>query len=156
MLYRLYIPEEFDALYAIEQVCFQPPLRFGREYMRRLIRRTNAATWIAEENNRMYGFGITDWAQETREIVAYIETLEVLPEVRGKGVGGELLRRMENSAWVAGASVSWLHVDAENAGAIRIYQRHGYRLRGRERNYYGRGKAALIFEKPLIGARAMV
>jgi ribosomal-protein-alanine N-acetyltransferase len=153
--YRLYEPEDFDALYAIEESCFQPPLRFSRGYMRRLIRRTNAATWVVEDSDLMCGFGVVDWAEETAEVIAYIQTLEVLADVRGKGMGGELLRRMENSAWVSGASVSWLHVDAENAGAIRVYERHGYRLRGKERDYYGRGRAALIYGKPLVGERAM-
>jgi [ribosomal protein S18]-alanine N-acetyltransferase len=153
VLYRLYQPEEFDELYAIEEVCFQPPLRFNRGYMRELIRQADAATWIAENGGRMCGFGVVEWARETAEVVAYIQTLEVLPELRGKGVGGELLRSMEGSAWVAGASVSWLHVDAENAGAIRVYERLGYQLIGEEEDYYGRGRAALVYEKPLVGGR---
>ena len=151
MHYRLYEPQDFDALYAIEEVCFQPPLRFNRGYMRQLIRQPDAATWIAEDGGRMSGFGVVEWARETAEVVAYIETLEVLPEGRGKGVGGELLRRMEGSAWVAGASVCWLHVDRENAGAIRVYERFGYQPIGKEEDYYGRGRAALIYEKPLAG-----
>jgi len=152
--YRLYEPQDFDALYAIEEVCFQPPLRFNRGYMRQLIRQPDAATWIAEDGGRMSGFGVVEWARETAEVVAYIETLEVLPEGRGKGVGGELLRRMEGSAWVAGASVCWLHVDRENAGAIRVYERFGYELVGKEKNYYGRGIAALVYAKPQDGKRA--
>ncbi|MGA2048851.1 MAG: N-acetyltransferase [Terracidiphilus sp.] len=151
MRYRLYEPDDFDALYAIEEVCFQPPLRFGRGYMRQLIQQPDAATWIAENGGQMCGFGVVEWAREKAELAAYIQTLEVLPEARAKGVGGELLRRMEGSAWVACACSSWLHVDAENAGAIRVYERFGYRLVGKEEDYYGRGRAALIYEKPLAG-----
>jgi ribosomal protein S18 acetylase RimI-like enzyme len=44
-------------------------------------------------------------------------------------------------------------VDAENAGAIRVYERSGYRLIGKEEDYYGRGRAALIYEKRLVGER---
>jgi hypothetical protein len=36
MLYRRYLPEDFNALYAIEEACFQQPFRFGRRYMRQL------------------------------------------------------------------------------------------------------------------------
>ena len=156
MHYRLYEPEDFDALYAIEEVCFQPPLRFGRRYIRQLIEQLDAATWIAENGGQMCGFGVVEWTREKADLVAYIQTLEVLPEWRGRGVGGELLRRMEGSAWVAGGSISWLHVDAENAGAIRVYERFGYRLVGKEEDYYGRGRAALIYEKPLAGASDVV
>lgn len=149
MLYRLYKPEDLAALYAIEEVCFQPPHRFSRGYMRQLIRQPNAATWVAEQGGRMCGFGLIEWMLEAGNMVAYVQTLEVVPEVRGQGVGGELLRRMENSACVAGAAGVWLHVDAENALAIRVYERHGYQLSGREEDYYGHGRAALIYARPL-------
>lgn len=149
MHYRLYTPEDFAALYAIEEVCFQPPLRFSRGYMRQLIQEPNAATWIAEQDGRMSGFAIVEWTSEETGELAYIQTLEVLPETRGQGVGGELMRRMESSASAAGAEAIWLHVDQENAAAIHVYERHGYQLRGRRAGYYGRGTAALIYEKPL-------
>jgi ribosomal protein S18 acetylase RimI-like enzyme len=72
-----------------------------------------------------------------------------MPEARGQGVGAELLRCVENSALAAGASEMWLHVDAENAAAIRVYERHGYTLRSRVKDYYGRGRAGLIYVKHL-------
>ena len=37
MLYRLYQPGDFAALYAVEELCFEPPFRFSRAYMRQLI-----------------------------------------------------------------------------------------------------------------------
>ena len=79
----------------------------------------------------------------------YLQTLEVSPDWRGQGVGGELLRRVEGSARAVGAEGIWLHVDAENAGAIRMYERRGYGLRGREEDYYAVGGVALIYAKPL-------
>ena len=150
MLYRLYEPEDFAALYAIEEVCFKPPHRFSREYMRQLIRQADAATWIVDDEGRMCGFGIVEWDREGGDVVAYVQTLEVLPEVRGQGVGGELLQLMERSARDAGSEAIWLHVDAENAAAVRVYERSGYGLSGREEDYYGRGRAGLVFAKALV------
>jgi ribosomal protein S18 acetylase RimI-like enzyme len=150
MLYRAYRPEDFDALYAIEEACFQPPLRFDRAYMRRLVSSSDAATWIAEaEAGQMAGFAIVEWSEEAGACVAYIQTIEVAPEKRRLGVGAELMRRVEQSAQSAGAAAIWLHVDAENANAIRLYEACGYRRKGREANYYPRGRAALIYAKPL-------
>ncbi|MGH9600460.1 MAG: GNAT family N-acetyltransferase [Terracidiphilus sp.] len=149
MLYRLYAPPDFAALYAIEEICFEPPLRFGRAYMRQLIASSSAAVWIAEENGRMAGFAIVDWAEVARGVVAYIQTIELAPEHRGLGVGGELLHRLEGSARAAGARAIWLHVDAENAAAIRLYEAHGYKRKGREEHYYARGRPALIYAKRL-------
>lgn len=149
MNYRLYQPGDFDPLYAIEEACFQPPLRFSRGYMRRLVTSTKAATWIAEDNGRLAGFAIVEWSADEFSTVAYIQTLEVAQEQRGQGIGTELMRRMESSAQQASASLIWLHVDAENAGAIRLYEAHGYRFEGREENYYARRRDALIYAKKL-------
>jgi len=154
VLYRPYKPEDFAQLYAIEEACFTPRFRFGRRYMRQLVGRSNAATWIAEEDGRMSGFAIVEWTRERGGTVAYMQTLEVVPDRRGQGVGGELLCRAEDSARVVGAQRIWLHVDAKNVEAIRIYEARGYLCEGREENYYARRRAALIYAKPLESAMA--
>jgi ribosomal protein S18 acetylase RimI-like enzyme len=148
-LYRPYKPEDFDPLYALEELCFEPPSRFSRRYMRQLVSRVNAATWIAEEDGRLIGFAIAEWASQGGGVTAYIQTIEVAPEARGRGVGSELLSRIEGSARLAGACLIWLHVEAVNAGAIRLYESQGYRCEGREENYYPLGRAALIYRKRL-------
>jgi ribosomal protein S18 acetylase RimI-like enzyme len=56
---------------------------------------------------------------------------------------------MELSARERGASVIWLHVDATNEAAIRLYQAHGFRHQGRQPNYYTRGRAADVYVKSL-------
>jgi ribosomal-protein-alanine N-acetyltransferase len=127
-------------------------LRFSRAYMRRLVSSSDAATWIAEEEDgQMAGFAIVEWSGDAGERIAYIETIEVAPEKRRLGVGWELMRRVEQSAQSAGARAIWLHVDVENAGAIRLYEAHGYQRKGREANFYPRGRAALVYEKSLAG-----
>jgi ribosomal-protein-alanine N-acetyltransferase len=149
VLYRRYTPKDFDQLYALEEACYQPPLRFGRGYMHQLVSSSDSATWVAEEDGRMAGFGLVEWAEETEGVIAYIQTLEVAPDKRGQGVGGELLRLIEGSARAAGAQLIWLHVDAENASAIRLYEAHGYLCEGEKANYYARSRDALIYAKKL-------
>jgi ribosomal-protein-alanine N-acetyltransferase len=114
--------------------------------MRQLVEAADAATWIAEEAGQMAGFAIVEWTEGT----AYIQTLEVMPEWRGAGVGGELLRRMERSALAGDSEMIWLHVDAENDGAIRLYERNGYSYENRQEDYYGLGRAALVYTKRLL------
>jgi ribosomal protein S18 acetylase RimI-like enzyme len=147
--YRLYQLDDFPQLYALEELCFQPPDRFSRRYLRSLVSRANAATWIAEEDGCLTGFAIVVWAQRKSEITAYIQTIEVAPETRRGGVGRELLRRLEASVQTAGAALIWLHVEATNAAALHLYEAQGYRCQGRRENYYPEGRAALIFAKPL-------
>jgi ribosomal-protein-alanine N-acetyltransferase len=147
VIYRLYTPEDFDPLYALEELCFNPPSRFGRRYMRLLVSRSNAATWIAEENGQITGFAIVEWSKS--KVTAYIQTIEVAPEMRGRGVGRELLGRIESTARLAGAGLIWLHVEEANAAAVRLYEARGYRCEGRQEDYYPLGRAALIYLKRL-------
>jgi ribosomal protein S18 acetylase RimI-like enzyme len=149
MLYRPYQPDDFTQLYAVEEICFQPPFRFSRAYMRQIVTSADAATWMAEENGSITGFAIVQWSIESDETTAYIQTIEVLPQFRRMGVAGELMRRIEDSASKAGARFIWLHVDAENEAAMRLYETHGYTPKGREENYYPRGRAAFVYAKQL-------
>jgi [ribosomal protein S18]-alanine N-acetyltransferase len=147
--YRLYAPEDFDELYAIEEVCFKPPFRFDRRLMKQLVNRPDGATWIAEEDEVMCGFVVIEWTTESNVTLAYLQTLEVLPERRGQRVGNALLNKAEESARAAGAETVWLHVDEKNAGAIKLYEGRGYLWCGREADYYPEGQAALVYEKQL-------
>lgn len=153
MLYRLYSVHDFPSLYAIEELCFQPPFRFSRQYMRQLVSRSNATTWIAEQDGQMCGFAIVERTQEPGRVIGYIQTIEVLSGCRGLGVGGEMLRRVEDSARASGAQSIWLHVDERNSSAIKLYAARGYLREGREEDYYGPNHAALIYAK-LLGSEA--
>jgi ribosomal-protein-alanine N-acetyltransferase len=150
MNYRLFQRDDFHDLYAIEEVCFQPPERFTRRYMRQLIASPDAATWIAEQTGRMAGFAIIEWSAQITGIVAYIATIEVLPEYRGRGIGAELLRRLEGSANAERAMEVWLHVDIENVAAVKLYERTGYSVSGRADHYYARNRPAAIYVKNLV------
>lgn len=153
VVYRLYQAGDFPALYSIEEASFEPPFRFSRGYLRQLLASEQAATWVAAEEDRAAGFATVRLRVDGTPTAAYIETIEVAPAWRGRGVGGALLRCVEGSAHSAGAAVLWLHVDAENASAIRLYAVHGYVLQGREENFYPRGRTALIYAKRIVTAR---
>lgn len=150
--YRHYIAADFAQLYAIEEVCFEPPFRFPRRYMRRLLEHADTVTWIAEEDGQMAGFAIADWERHVDGLAAYIQTIEVVPAMRGRGIASELLKRIEESSQERGAGAIWLHVDSQNASAIRLYESHGYACEGRRDRYYPQGRAALIYRKMLESA----
>jgi ribosomal protein S18 acetylase RimI-like enzyme len=150
VVYRRYEERDFSILYALEKACFDPPFRFSREYMKRLVASTRTATWIAEDEHHLAGFAVVEFQENSEQKLAYIVTIEVDPNRRGSGVGRELLHRMEESARAANSVFMWLHVDAENTAAIGLYERHGYACKGRQENFYPQGRSALIYTKPLM------
>ncbi len=154
MLYRLYKPEEFEALYAIEVECFTPPLRFERAYLEKLTRARSSATWVAvSDEGNPAGFAVVEWKRRRYDVVvAYLVTLEVVQEQRRQGVGGALLGKAEESAQAAGAEAIWLHVEARNEAALSLYRRHGYMEGGSAEDFYGPGRGARILVK-LLGHR---
>ena len=147
MRYRSYQPADFDALYAIEEACFEPALRFPRAYMRMILSRRGSLAWVAEDDRGLAGFAVVSRQKTPEGPVAYIETIEVSTDRREQGVGRELLRCIEHSARVMGIDTMALHVDEENRTAIQLYESADYEKRGREENFYPNRHPALIYAK---------
>ena len=58
----------------------------------------------------------------------YVNVLAVLPEVRGHGLGSQLLELADETGRALGLRGMSVIVSDTNAGARRLYERHGYRL----------------------------
>lgn len=149
MRLRSYFPEDFAALYAIEELCFGPPFRFSRRYMKRLLEASMSAAWIAEVDGVMAGFAIAEWSETPQGTTAYIQTIEVAPDFRRRGIASGLLAQCEGSAMRAGAASLWLHVAAENAVAIQLYEAHGFTHFGTEEHFYAPNRGAHLYRKLL-------
>ena len=155
MHYRPYTPADFPGSTLSRKSVFIRPSALAAGMMRKLADSPYTITWIAEEDGQMAGFAIADWAAKPKGIVAYIQTIEVLPEMRRRGIASELLNHAEDSARAAGASAVWLHVDVAEPAAIRLYESHGYVAKGREEHYLRTPRrAALVYAKPFAAARA--
>lgn len=57
----------------------------------------------------------------------YLGILSVTEPMRGQGIGTRLLEEVHRQAGAAGCTAVCLHADLGNAGARRLYERHGYR-----------------------------
>ncbi len=66
----------------------------------------------------------------------HINNVAVRPAYRGHGVGGRLMAHVLAEARRLGASRATLEVRASNVGARRFYERLGFAVEGRRRNYY--------------------
>lgn len=83
---------------------------------------------------------------------ADVQTVAVAPEHQGAGMGRQLVAALTVAATVRGAGLLHLEVRADNAAALRLYERVGFSSEGRRRNYYGAGHDAVLMTLR-IGAR---
>jgi ribosomal protein S18 acetylase RimI-like enzyme len=76
----------------------------------------------------------------------YITNVSALPAARGRGVVSRLLARWLDRAAAAGARSVGLHVHPDQAPAVRLYLRHGFRVVGQD------GKGLHMVWAPAAGA----
>lgn len=83
---------------------------------------------VARENGRVVGMVNLLFTVSTAlgGRVALLEDMVVMPEKRGKGVGSKLLQYSIESAAEMDCLRITLLTDADNEGAHRFYQRHGF------------------------------
>jgi ribosomal-protein-alanine N-acetyltransferase len=84
------------------------------------------------DGKRLHGF----FAARLGADELHINNIGVRVRERRKGIGGELLRRGLESGCRLGAFAALLEVRAGNAAARSLYERQGFAVVGRRRNYY--------------------
>jgi len=92
---------------------------------------------LASVADTLVGYGMAhvvsaggSWAADTWVTgprIGEIESLAVLPAYRGRGLGTELLDRLEHELRLQGITDLMLGVLPGNTGAVRLYERRGYR-----------------------------
>ncbi|MDQ1697281.1 MAG: [ribosomal protein S18]-alanine N-acetyltransferase [Frankiaceae bacterium] len=79
---------------------------------------------------------------------AYVQTIAVDPRHQGQGAGTMLLLALLAEAQQRGCANVDLEVRADNARAIALYERHGFRRIGVRRRYYQpSGTDALVMRR---------
>jgi ribosomal protein S18 acetylase RimI-like enzyme len=86
-----------------------------------------AVVAVNGEQSRRYAS--VDWA-DAKGNPAVIHRLAVHPDVQGRGLGRRLLQFAEHQARSKGCSSVRLDVYSDNEHAVRLYERHGYSIRG--------------------------
>jgi ribosomal-protein-alanine N-acetyltransferase len=147
---REYRRGDLDAIFALDVVCFEPPFRFTREAMRRFAEAKSALTVIAESGEEIAGFSIAQVERVGGARAAYVVTLDVAPEWRRRGLAQRMMRQIEEQARAAQCVEMALHVSVENESAVRFYERAGYERTQVVRDFYGRGRDALVYFKMLV------
>ena len=138
---------DIDALVKLENTCFSED-RISRRSFRRFIEMPRDLLIVALDAERLVGYCLVFMHNATR--LARIYSIAIDPECRGQGLGERLLRESEHNAAEAGRIVMRLEVRRDNASAIALYRRLGYRQFGTYRDYYADHEDALRFEKRIL------
>lgn len=145
---RKALASDVDDLAAIENAVFAGD-RISRRSFRALIERETAEALVAVEGRRIAGYAIVLFRKGSG--VARLYSIAAAPDFVGQGVGRLLLEAAEDAAFEHDRMMLRLEVREDNARAISIYGRAGYRYIGREPDYYEDGATALRYEKTLRG-----
>jgi ribosomal-protein-alanine acetyltransferase len=145
---RLARPSDIDRLLALENAAFSGD-RIGRASFRRFLAGGTAQLIVAERRGGVAGYALVLFRRGSDKARLY--SVAVAPDARGAGVGVALLTAAERAAGARGCASLRLEVREDNAPAIALYRRYGFRPFARVPGYYEDGAAALRFEKDLAG-----
>lgn len=139
-------PEEIPALYEIEKECFTRDFRWNKtEFTSQLIK---CDVWVMDSvdktSSELAGFLVA----KIDRGVGYILTVEVPNKHRGQGIGTLLVEACEKTYKRRGFKQVRLEVFTENPAQI-MYFKLGYRVNGFKKDYYEKGKSAILMVKTL-------
>lgn len=133
---------DLSALLQIETACFNSD-KLSRRSLRRMITNPQAVMLVHEKQNQLAGYILTFRHQRSKLARHY--SLAVLPDYRKQGVAEALLSAAENAC--ADKEGCKLELRPDNHGALRLYERLGYKRRRIRESFYEDGSNAIEMVK---------
>jgi ribosomal-protein-alanine acetyltransferase len=125
-----------DKLYDIEKQCFDKEA-FSKQQITYLIRDYNSIGLAASADKEVVGFVIARVDIHRNMRFGHILTVDVSPAYRRMGIARKLLTQIEELLKQKGATECRLEVRENNAAALSLYGKLGYKKVGRLERYYG-------------------
>ena len=130
-------------LAALHAESIAPP--WPTETFATLLGQPGVAGWIAMEDEEPVGLLLARAAADEAEIL----TLAVLPRRRRRGIAGHLMAHLVAWAATVDATRLFLEVAEDNVAARALYERSGFSVAGHRKDYYSRGRDALLLVRVL-------
>ncbi len=131
-----------DRVLAIEGECFGEDA-YPADLFLELHRECEGLFFVARRSRRIAGYCVASRSGTDAEIVS----IGVAPEHRRAGIGSALLRHIIGRLKLRRVRTIVLTVRVDNATAIRLYRRLGFRPLGRIPRYYEDRSDALLMRK---------
>jgi ribosomal-protein-alanine acetyltransferase len=125
-----------DNLYNIEKQCFDKEA-FSKQQIAYLIRDYDSIGLAARADNDVVGFVIARVNIRRNMRFGHILTVDVSPTYRRRGIAWQLLTQIEELLRQKGVTECRLEVRENNAAALSLYEKLGYKKVGRLERYYG-------------------
>ncbi|MCK9298661.1 ribosomal protein S18-alanine N-acetyltransferase [Methanoculleus sp. YWC-01] len=138
-------PADIPEIVAVERVAFADP--WDERTLQESLAYYPETFFVAKNNGDVAGFvagGVEDTGEE---VYGHIMNLAVAPGYRRRGIGRNLIRRLEREYAILGASAVQLEVRVTNTGAQEFYHRLGYREVFQVTAYYANEEDALVMMK---------
>lgn len=119
-----------DAILAIQSVCPEIAQWTAWDYAR--VARGEMAGWVADQDDSVAGFLVARRIGSDLEILNFA----VRPDARRQGIGTDLLQQAFEWGKTFDAEKALLEVRASNLAALQFYERHGFEVTGRRKQYY--------------------
>lgn len=147
---RPYEPSDFQTLYRIDQVCYEPGIAYSRRMLREYLTLPESHCLVAVADEEIAGFVIAFW----HEWYAHVITIDVVESARRQGVGSALLGEIEQQMAAAGVRMVELETAMNNPAAVAFWKRHGYRAVAIHPRYYKNRIDAYRMVKEIASVRA--
>ncbi len=122
--------DDLDQVMEIEHECFSVPWTETGFFT--FLIRDDTLFLVAEEDEKILGYcGIVMVMDE-----GDITNVAVTSSMRNLGIGKMLLEKLFEETLARGVQKIFLEVRQSNAGAIHLYEKMGFVVTGRRKNYY--------------------
>jgi len=126
--------DEIDAIVEIEKKCFPGKVAYSKYQLEYLILNVNSDCLVEKEDGVIRAFLIVTYRQ--RSLICNIETIDVDPSFKNRGIGLKLLKAAEVEMKRRGMRWSQLEVSEGNEAALKVYKNAGYEFKKRLEGYY--------------------
>lgn len=116
------------------------------EQLEHSLRLENVLCYVAKNDDKVLGFVLIEETPYDFDILEIV----VDQELRGRGIGTMLMKKVLDYAKLTHKEKATLEVASDNKNAISFYEKFGFSQISIRKNYYKNGNDALIFQKTFM------